>query len=78
MVLALDRRFVFWSVLAVLGSVAGGALAQAPRQASQASQASQSSPQSRVYPAAKQGGNYMNNYYLPPAPSSTPGARRGT
>jgi TolB protein len=26
------------------------------------------------YPAAKHGGNYMHNYYLPPAPSSTPWA----
>ena len=26
------------------------------------------------YPAAKQGGNYMFNYYLPPAPSTTPWA----
>src|SRR5881396_622166 len=26
----------------------------------------------RVYPAAKSGGNYMHNYYLPPAGSSTP------
>ena len=28
----------------------------------------------RVYPAAKQGGNYMHNYYFAPAPSSTPWA----
>ena len=29
--------------------------------------------QSRTaYPASQQGGNYMHNYYLPPAPSSTP------
>lgn len=27
-----------------------------------------------VYPAARQGGNYMHNYYIPPAPSSTPWA----
>ena len=26
------------------------------------------------YPAARHGGNYMHNYYLPPAPSSTPWA----
>ena len=26
----------------------------------------------QVYPAAKTGGNYMHNYYLPPAASSTP------
>jgi len=26
----------------------------------------------RVYPSAKSGGNYMHNYYLPPAGSSTP------
>lgn len=26
------------------------------------------------YPGAKQGGHYMHNYYLPPAPSSTPWA----
>ena len=26
----------------------------------------------RRYPAAKQGGNYMHNFYFPPAPSSTP------
>src|SRR5688572_4946711 len=29
---------------------------------------------SRTYPAAKQGGNYMHNYYFAPAPSSTPWA----
>src|SRR5688572_7257383 len=28
----------------------------------------------RTYPAARQGGNYMHNYYFPPAPSSTPWA----
>ena len=28
----------------------------------------------RTYPAAKQGGNYMHNYYFAPAPSSTPWA----
>ncbi len=28
----------------------------------------------RTYPNAKTGGNYMYNYYLPPAPSSTPWA----
>ncbi|MBI3682138.1 MAG: CehA/McbA family metallohydrolase [Acidobacteria bacterium] len=27
-----------------------------------------------VYPAAKQGGQYMHNYYIPPAPSTTPWA----
>src|ERR1700704_2473389 len=26
------------------------------------------------YPSAKYGGNYMHNYYLPPAPSTTPWA----
>ncbi len=25
-----------------------------------------------VYPAAKQGGQYMHNYYIPPAPSTKP------
>jgi WD40 repeat protein len=30
--------------------------------------------QSRVYPMARSGGNYMHNYYFPPAPSSTPWA----
>src|SRR5262244_803424 len=30
--------------------------------------------QSQAYPVARQGGNYMHNYYLPPAPSSTPWA----
>ncbi len=25
-----------------------------------------------AYPSAKHGGNYMHNFYLPPAPSSTP------
>src|SRR5688572_5485373 len=29
---------------------------------------------SRTYPAARQGGNYMHNYYFAPAPSSTPWA----
>ncbi|MCC6291225.1 MAG: CehA/McbA family metallohydrolase [Bryobacterales bacterium] len=28
----------------------------------------------RVYPAAKQGGQYMHNYYISPAPSTTPWA----
>ena len=28
----------------------------------------------RTYPNARTGGNYMHNYYLPPAPSSTPWA----
>lgn len=28
----------------------------------------------RAYPAARHGGGYMHNYYLPPAPSSTPWA----
>ncbi len=27
-----------------------------------------------MYPAARHGGNYMHNYYFPPAPSSTPWA----
>lgn len=27
-----------------------------------------------TYPAARQGGNYMHNYYFPPAPASTPWA----
>src|SRR5438045_3139746 len=31
-------------------------------------------PQAAEYPASKHGGNYMFNYYLPPAPSSTPWA----
>jgi TolB protein len=30
--------------------------------------------QARFYPAARMGGDYMHNYYLPPAPSSTPWA----
>ena len=29
-------------------------------------------PLERMYPAARHGGNYMHNYYFPPAPSSTP------
>ncbi|MAM84803.1 MAG: CehA/McbA family metallohydrolase [Acidobacteriota bacterium] len=31
-------------------------------------------PSYQPYPSAQQGGNYMHNYYLPPAPSSTPWA----
>ena len=31
-------------------------------------------PQAAVYPASKQGGEYMFNYYLPPAPSTSPWA----
>ena len=31
-------------------------------------------PASRTYPMARSGGNYMHNYYFPPAPSSTPWA----
>ncbi|HEY7820074.1 MAG TPA: CehA/McbA family metallohydrolase, partial [Vicinamibacteria bacterium] len=30
--------------------------------------------QDSAYPSAKQGGNYMHNFYFPPAPSSTPWA----
>ena len=30
--------------------------------------------QGTPYPSARTGGNYMHNYYLPPAPSSTPWA----
>src|SRR5262245_46777702 len=30
--------------------------------------------QKTLYPAAKDGGNYMHNYYLPPAPGSYPWA----
>ncbi len=29
-------------------------------------------PQNDLYPAARHGGNYMHNYYLPPAPASYP------
>ncbi len=32
------------------------------------------SAQESSYPSAKQGGNYMHNFYFPPAPSSTPWA----
>jgi TolB protein len=31
-------------------------------------------PLPRTYPMARSGGNYMHNYYIPPAPSSTPWA----
>ena len=31
-------------------------------------------PAPRAYPTARSGGNYMHNYYFPPAPSSTPWA----
>lgn len=30
--------------------------------------------QQAVYPSARHGGNYLHNYYIPPAPSSTPWA----
>ena len=29
-------------------------------------------PAGRTYPSARHGGNYMHNFYFPPAPSSTP------
>ena len=32
------------------------------------------SAQSRFYPDARSGGNYMHNFYFPPSPSSTPWA----
>ena len=35
---------------------------------------SMSHAQSTNYPSSKHGGNYMHNYYFPPAPSSTPWA----
>ena len=31
-------------------------------------------PAGRTYPSARHGGNYMHNFYFPPAPSSTPWA----
>ena len=31
-------------------------------------------PRDSMYPAARHGGNYMHNYYFPPAPSATPWA----
>ncbi len=31
-------------------------------------------PQRNTYPASRHGGNYMHNFYFPPAPSSTPWA----
>ena len=31
-----------------------------------------SAQESSVYPSSKHGGNYMHNFYFPPAPSSTP------
>jgi dipeptidyl aminopeptidase/acylaminoacyl peptidase len=31
-------------------------------------------PRGRLYPSARHGGNYMHNFYFPPAPSSTPWA----
>jgi TolB protein len=39
-----------------------------------ASAAIQGQQASRTYPMARSGGNYMHNYYFPPAPSSTPWA----
>ena len=33
-----------------------------------------SEAQARAYPEALSGGNYMHNFYFPPAPSSTPWA----
>ncbi len=35
---------------------------------------SHANSQSGAYPAARSGGNYMHNFYFPPAPSSTPWA----
>ncbi len=48
--------FVALAVLGVLAAVAGPSAASAQRQ----------------YAAAAHGGNYMHNFYFPPAPSSTP------
>jgi len=39
-----------------------------------ASTALRGQPAARAYPMARSGGNYMHNYYIPPAPSSTPWA----
>ena len=50
--------------LALFGVLAAVAAAGAPRAHAQAGS----------YPAARHGGNYMRNFYLPPAPSSTPWA----
>jgi hypothetical protein len=63
MVVHIERRFAFsWLVALALVALSTRPSAQPP--------------QSRMYPAAKQGGNYMYNYYFAPAPSSTPlGAR---
>lgn len=46
-------------ILAAALVVASGALAQ---------------PRGNTYPASRHGGNYMHNFYFPPAPSSTPWA----
>jgi len=59
MVVAIERRLAFWCLIALTLA----ALSTRP---------SAQPPQPRMYPAAKQGGNYMYNYYFAPAPSSTP------
>jgi hypothetical protein len=58
--------FRFSHALAVALAAALMLAAAQPRLAGQ--------PASRTYPMAKHGGNYMHNYYFPPAPSSTPWA----
>lgn len=50
------------------------AMAEAIAQPSATNVATPQDARARSYPAAKQGGNYMYNFYLPPAPSSTPWA----
>ena len=63
---------LFWILLLVLGNLASTGCSRHP-QPPEASR--QATPRTGgTYSAARHGGGYMHNYYLPPAPSATPWA----
>ena len=63
---------LFWILLATLGSLASSGCSRHP-QPPEATRQAAPRP-GGTYAAARHGGGYMHNYYLPPAPSATPWA----
>ena len=63
---------LFWILLLTLGSLASTGCSRHPQPRDSARQKAR--PTGGTYAAARHGGGYMHNYYLPPAPSATPWA----
>ena len=63
---------LFWILLLALGSLASTGCSRSPVPPDTARQATPRP--GGTYSAARHGGGYMHNYYLPPAPSATPWA----